>query len=449
MKNTTPLFSNVCALFAQNTRGLLTIPFWNGLPIPFRLPHPERLRESATGVHGGWRPRRSPREAGCDTWTPFSFRQVRRDRSAACVRSAGAPSRSHRFPWPLLPSPPRYAGPRHRAPASLAQHETFPACVPRCAGAQIASRSARRQSGHFPSTAPSPLVPAACCRSAAPVSASSPARNARAASARAQQRRTTPLRWSTCAALETWLKHRSREVWKQDIVQKISTSGEKRPGGPGDGPTNTNDNRVARLHADRDVAGREQKHQIDGSDTRGYERGECEDYSTKNVRSRDATERLTGVVVVVEIQGTRREQGRYARRRENPYTPEKPRFGATIWQVDPLFAGEAIEGGHLALHLLAGGVGRGANALDAQLEFIGVGGARQSFVERDELFGVEIEERLIKGLHAVLAGTGGDGVMNQTRLVRIDDAVADVRGGDHNFTSGHAALVIGAAHEAL
>src|SRR5712692_9987482 len=44
-----------------------------------------------------------------------------------------------------------------------------------------------------------------------------------------------------------------------------------------------------------------------------------------------------------------------------------------------LLAGEAVEVGHLALHLVAGGVGGGADALDAQLEFVGIGGAQQGF----------------------------------------------------------------------
>src|SRR6266849_3215110 len=45
-----------------------------------------------------------------------------------------------------------------------------------------------------------------------------------------------------------------------------------------------------------------------------------------------------------------------------------------------LLAGEALEVGHLTLHFLAGGVGGGADALNAQLEFVGVGGAREGFV---------------------------------------------------------------------
>src|SRR5207248_4119436 len=75
--------------------------------------------------------------------------------------------------------------------------------------------------------------------------------------------------------------------------------------------------------------------------------------------------------------------------------------------------------------------------------------ARESFVKGDELLGVKVEERLIEGLHAVLAGAGGDGVVNQARLIRVDDAIANVAGGDHDFASGHAAFVVGAANEAL
>ena len=73
----------------------------------------------------------------------------------------------------------------------------------------------------------------------------------------------------------------------------------------------------------------------------------------------------------------------------------------------------------------------------------------QGFFEGDELLGVEIEERLIESLHAVLAGAGGDGVVDQARLVGVDDAIADVGGGDHDFDGGDAAFVVGAADEAL
>src|SRR5262249_42357458 len=114
-----------------------------------------------------------------------------------------------------------------------------------------------------------------------------------------------------------------------------------------------------------------------------------------------------------------------------------------------LLANEALEVGHLAFHFLAGGVGGGAYALDTQLEFVGVGSARQSFVNGDELLGVEIEKRLIEGLHTVLAGASGDSIMNEASLVGIDNAIADVCSGNHDFDRGHTALVVGAADEAL
>src|SRR6267142_4984708 len=67
-------------------------------------------------------------------------------------------------------------------------------------------------------------------------------------------------------------------------------------------------------------------------------------------------------------------------------------MGSPVWSLierERLFSGEALEVGHLRGHFLAGGVGGGANTLDAQLKFVGVGGARESFVEGDELLGVE------------------------------------------------------------
>src|SRR5207249_11787784 len=72
--------------------------------------------------------------------------------------------------------------------------------------------------------------------------------------------------------------------------------------------------------------------------------------------------------------------------------------------------------------------------LDAELEFVGVGRAGKSFVESDELLGIKIEERLIERLHAVLAGASGDGVMNQARFVRVDDAIANEIGRAHVLT---------------
>src|SRR5947208_16234492 len=74
-----------------------------------------------------------------------------------------------------------------------------------------------------------------------------------------------------------------------------------------------------------------------------------------------------------------------------------------------LSAGETLQVSHLALHFLAGDVGGGPDALDARFEFVGVGSARQSLVDGDQLLGVQIEERWVEGVHAVLAGSGGRG----------------------------------------
>src|SRR6266852_7601870 len=110
---------------------------------------------------------------------------------------------------------------------------------------------------------------------------------------------------------------------------------------------------------------------------------------------------------------------------------------------------EALELSHRALHLLASGVGGRANALDAELELVGVGCADERLFIGDQLAGEEVVERLIEGLHAVLASAGGYGVVDQSRLVGIDDAVADIGGGDHHLDGGNAALVVGAANQAL
>src|SRR5580692_968038 len=67
-----------------------------------------------------------------------------------------------------------------------------------------------------------------------------------------------------------------------------------------------------------------------------------------------------------------------------------------------LLASEALEVGHLRGHFFASGIGGGTNTLDAQFEFVWIGRARESFVEGDEFLGVQVEERLIEGLHAVL-----------------------------------------------
>jgi len=71
---------------------------------------------------------------------------------------------------------------------------------------------------------------------------------------------------------------------------------------------------------------------------------------------------------------------------------------------------------------------------------------RQRFFKRNQVACVQIVERLIERLHAVLAGAGGNRVMNQSRPYQVDDAIANVRGGDHHFNRGDAAFSVSAAH---
>src|ERR1700685_1133164 len=114
-----------------------------------------------------------------------------------------------------------------------------------------------------------------------------------------------------------------------------------------------------------------------------------------------------------------------------------------------LSVAEAVEFRHGAFHFFASGVGRGADTLNAEAEVVRVGSAHESFFKSDEIARIEIEERLVESLHAVLAGAGGDGVANHARFVRIDDAIADVAGADHYFNGWDAAAAVGFTHESL
>ena len=74
--------------------------------------------------------------------------------------------------------------------------------------------------------------------------------------------------------------------------------------------------------------------------------------------------------------------------------------------------------------------GRGRGVLDAgeaEAEFVRVGRAAQCFVEGDEALLVEVEKRLVKGLHAVLRRAGGDGVADRRGLILVEDVIADQR----------------------
>src|SRR6266478_4624343 len=203
------LFSFVCHCLRKLPGVYPKFPNWKTTP---RLPL-ARLPLLLPSTPAAPRPPKILPEAGSHKWKPFSSHQSRRDTPVVSARSAGAPSRPHRFPSPFLPAPSRCAGRGRRVLASPAKSETSPACVPRSAAARTAWHTSRHRSGHFPSNAPSPLAPAACYRSAAPAFASFHAPNAPAASAPAPRHRTAPLPFQVCEVSRTWGKHRreSRE----------------------------------------------------------------------------------------------------------------------------------------------------------------------------------------------------------------------------------------------
>ena len=117
--------------------------------------------------------------------------------------------------------------------------------------------------------------------------------------------------------------------------------------------------------------------------------------------------------------------------------------------VGRLVFAEALEFVHGAFHILAGGIGGGTDTLNAEVEIVRVRGAQQGFFECDEVARIEIEERLIERLHAVLAGSGGDGLADHASLVRIDDAIANVSGRNHDFDRRHASRTVALADQTL
>src|SRR6266446_1655470 len=179
------------------------VPLWIGLSIRVLAQPRALLRGSNCGVHAARRPPKSPREAGCDTPTPFSFHRFRRGRNATSFQFGAAPWPPHRPSWQFLPAPLQYAGPEFLAPASRAQSGIYLACAIRCVAARTASHTARHRSSRFLSGEPSRVARAVCCRCAARAFSSSRGRNAPAAPARAPLPRTTLLPFQVGGAWRT------------------------------------------------------------------------------------------------------------------------------------------------------------------------------------------------------------------------------------------------------
>src|SRR6184192_543352 len=76
------------------------------------------------------------------------------------------------------------------------------------------------------------------------------------------------------------------------------------------------------------------------------------------------------------------------------------------------------------LHLLARGVGGRADALHLELEVVWLAGVLEGRLISDEALGIEIVERLIEGLHAVLGDAGSESFVDSARFFGSDDALA-------------------------
>src|SRR5215210_2429886 len=89
----------------------------------------------------------------------------------------------------------------------------------------------------------------------------------------------------------------------------------------------------------------------------------------------------------------------------------------------------------------------GEDAADAHPELVGVAGVSERLFERNQTGLVEVKERLIEGLHAILSITGGDGLAYLRGLLFVDDEVAYEACRDHNLDGGHASCAARGPHQ--
>ena len=79
------------------------------------------------------------------------------------------------------------------------------------------------------------------------------------------------------------------------------------------------------------------------------------------------------------------------------------------------------------LHLLSRHRSCIRDTREPQTKFVGIGRAAKSFIEGDKARLVEVKERLVEGLHAVLRSSGRNGIADAGRLVFVKYVVADER----------------------
>src|SRR4051794_1927335 len=89
------------------------------------------------------------------------------------------------------------------------------------------------------------------------------------------------------------------------------------------------------------------------------------------------------------------------------------------------------------------------DALHFELEVVGIAGVLQGGFIADQALRVQIVEGLVERLHTVLGGAGANGLMDQARLFRDHDALADKRGGYQDLSGWNAARSVSALYQAL
>src|SRR6476646_2603832 len=100
-------------------------------------------------------------------------------------------------------------------------------------------------------------------------------------------------------------------------------------------------------------------------------------------------------------------------------------------------------------HLVSCELGGGTDSLDLQLELVDIRRPTQGLLERDQALLIQAEDRLLEALHPVLESAGRDRSVDLTGPIFVDDAVANERGGDHDFDGRHASEPVRSGHEAL
>src|SRR5678816_442525 len=130
---------------------------------------------------------------------------------------------------------------------------------------------------------------------------------------------------------------------------------------------------------------------------------------------------------------------RIALRRPGGHRPLLPRQDE--WRAG-IFGSELFIGVKRGLHLRLRHVAGGMYALDLEPELVRVRRPAERFIQRDDVLGVELVERLVEGLHPVLRGSRGDRLAYQLGLLLVLDADPYVTGRAQYLDRRHAAVAV-------